>query len=81
VKDGVKLNQEHIIACRLLKEIVDIKKIPNLFERAMAIQQWGDEVESFVEKISQPCAALVLTLVQEERRQPLRNCDDVNQQA
>lgn len=75
------MNQDYINAYRLLQEVVNIKNMPDTLERAIALQRWGDKATAFINKVNPPCAAPVLTLVQEEPRQIPQNCDDVSQQA
>ena len=73
------MKQEHIQAYNLLIEFSKIQKMPDTLERALAIQQWGGKATAFVK--SNPSCFPELILVQAEHRQPLQNCDDVNQQA
>lgn len=75
---GVRLEQDYIEAYRLLQEVVEIKKMPDTLQRAIAIQQWGDKATALVSKTNQPYSAPVLSLVQAAPRQPQQNCDDVS---
>jgi len=72
------LEQVYIEAYRLLQEVVEIKKMPDTLQRAIAIQQWGDKATALVNNTNPSCSVPVLSLVATAPRQPPQSCDGVS---